>query len=96
MASLGLYWVLSDAINISMNAQFVGSQFDTFYPPFPQNPENVKLADHTLVDIAINYKMSNKMSLLFKIDNLLNDNYEEVFGYKTLGIGASVGLRYQM
>ena len=96
MASLGLYWMPLDALNIIMNAQFVGSQLDTFYPPFPQNPENVKLADHTLVDIAINYEMSEKMSVLFKIDNLFNDNYEEVFGYKTLGVGVSVGLRYQM
>ena len=96
MASLGIYWMPLDALNIIMNAQFVGSQLDTFYPPFPQNPESVKLADHTLVDIAINYEMSEKMSVLFKIDNLFNDNYEEVFGYKTLGVGVSVGLRYQM
>jgi vitamin B12 transporter len=54
------------------------------------------MADHTLVDLSINYEMSDDLMILLTIENVFDDNYEEVFGYKTLGLGGSVGFRYQM
>ena len=62
----------------------------------PANPEQVKMADHTLVDLSINYELSDDLMILLTIENVFDDNYEEVFGYKTLGLGGSVGFRYQM
>ena len=96
MANFGINWAPSSSVKVMMNSQFVGSQLDTYYPPFPANPEQVKMADHTLVDLSINYEMSDDLMILLTIENVFDDNYEEVFGYKTLGLGGSVGFRYQM
>jgi len=96
MANFGINWAPSSSVKVMMNSQFVGSQLDTYYPPFPANPEQVKMADHTLVDLSINYEMSDDLMILLTIENVFDENYEEVFGYKTLGLGGSVGFRYQM
>jgi vitamin B12 transporter len=44
----------------------------------------------------LNYAASEKLGMYLKLENALDDNYEEVFGYQTLGFGASLGLRYSL
>jgi vitamin B12 transporter len=95
-ASLNLSWQVMDNLHINTNAQYNGSQTDVFFPPWPTPSETVILADYTLLNVNVNYRASNKLDLYLRLDNLLDDNYEEVFGYQTLGFGASFGLRYSL
>ena len=95
-ASLNLSWQVMDNLHINTNAQYNGSQTDVFFPPWPTPSETVILADYTLLNVNANYRASNKLDLYLRLDNLLDDNYEEVFGYQTLGFGASFGLRYSL
>jgi vitamin B12 transporter len=95
-ASLNLAWQVLDNLHINTNAQFNGSQTDVFFPPWPAPSETVTLADYTLLNVNANYRASEKLDLYLRLDNLLDDDYEEVFGYQTLGFGASFGLRYSL
>jgi vitamin B12 transporter len=95
-ASLNLAWQVMDNLHINTNAQFNGSQTDVFFPPSPNPSETVTLADYTLLNINANYRASEKLDLYLRLDNLLDDEYEEVYGYQTLGFGASFGLRYSL
>jgi vitamin B12 transporter len=95
-ASLNLSWQVMDNLHINTNAQFNGSQTDVFFPPWPTPSETVTLADYTLLNVNANYSASEKLDLYLRLDNLLDDDYEEVFGYQTLGFGASFGLRYSL
>ena len=56
----------------------------------------VRLSDYTLLNINANYSASDKLDIYLRLDNLLDENYEEVYGYQTLGFGASLGLRYAL
>ena len=50
----------------------------------------------TLLNINANYSASARLDIYLRLDNLLDEDYEEVFGYQTLGFGASLGLRFDL
>ena len=96
IASLNLGWQAAHNLRLNTNIQFTGEQTDVYFPPFPEPSQIVALSNHTLVNINLNYSATEKLEMYLKLENALNDNYEEVFGYQTLGFGASLGLRYSM
>ena len=96
IASLNLGWQAAHNLHLNTNIQFTGEQTDVYFPPFPEPSQVVALSNHTLVNINLNYSATEKFDMYLKLENALNENYEEVFGYQTLGFGASLGLRYSM
>ena len=94
--SLNLSWQALDNLHINTNAQYNGSQLDQFFPPWPAPSEMVTLSDYTLLNINANYSASDRLDIYLRLDNLLDKDYEEVFGYQTLGFGASLGLRLDL
>lgn len=94
--SLNLAWQAMDNLQINTNAQYSGSQTDTFFPPWPTPSQTVTMDDYTLININANYSASDKLDIYLRLDNLLDDDYEEVFGYQTLGFGASLGMRFSL
>ena len=95
-ASLNLAWQIIDNLQINTNAQYNGSQTDVFFPPWPTPSETVSLNNYTLVNVSANFSATESLNIYLRLDNLLNETYEEVFGYQTLGFGASVGLRFRL
>ena len=94
--SLNLSWQALDNLHINTNAQYNGSQLDQFFPPWPAPSEMVTLSDYTLLNINANYSASDRLDIYLRLDNLLDKDYEEVFGYQTLGFGASLGVRFDL
>ena len=94
--SLNLAWQAMDNLQINTNAQYNGSQTDVYFPPWPTPSQTVTLDDYTLVNINANYSASDRLDIYLRLDNLLDDDYEEVFGYQTLGFAASLGLRLSL
>jgi vitamin B12 transporter len=95
-ASLNLAWQVMDNLHINTNAQYNGSQTDVFFPPWPTPSETVILNEYTLLNVSAHFNATESLDIYLRLDNLLDDNYEEVFGYQTLGFGASVGLRFRL
>ena len=95
-ASLNLAWQVMDNLHINTNAQYNGSQTDVFFPPWPTPSETVTLNEYTLLNVSAHFNATERLDIYLRLDNLLDDNYEEVFGYQTLGFGASVGLRFSL
>ena len=85
-----------DNLHINTNAQYNGSQTDVFFPPWPTPSETVILNEYTLLNVSAHFNATESLDIYLRLDNLLDDNYEEVFGYQTLGFGASVGLRFRL
>jgi vitamin B12 transporter len=94
--SLNLAWQAMDNLQINTNAQYSGSQTDTYFPPWPTPSQTVIMDDYTLINIDANYSASDKLDIYLRLNNLLDDDYEEVFGYQTLGFGASLGVRFSL
>ena len=96
IASANLSWEATEKLSLNASLQFTGDQTDVYYPPYPEPSQVVTMEDHTLCHLNINYIASNKMEFYVNLENAFDKDYEEVFGYQTLGFGASAGLRYSL
>ena len=95
-ANLNLAWQATDLLQLTTNVQYSGSQSDEFFPPLPATSQIVTLNDYTLINVNANFSATDRLDIYLRLDNLLDDDYEEVFGYQTLGFGASLGLRFSL
>ncbi|MFO1350910.1 MAG: TonB-dependent receptor [Gammaproteobacteria bacterium] len=85
------YRFLGDRAHVDLGVKYVGEQEDFDFRSVPA--ARVTLGDYVLVDVSGAYKIGNHLELYGRIDNLLDQDYQEVFGYNTPGIGAFVGLK---
>ncbi|MBL8201227.1 MAG: TonB-dependent receptor [Chromatiales bacterium] len=94
-ASINGDWRLSDGkTGLNVNLTYVGDQADTFFevsPPF--GTQTVNLDSYYLASIAASYRLTEQASIYARVENLLDEDYENVYGYNTPGIGAYAGLR---
>ena len=90
------YTSTSDRFEILMLADYGGEREDMFFPPFPLAAERVTLADYWLVDVTARFRLNESLSLFARGSNLLDEDYEQVYGYATPGRAAFVGIRADM
>lgn len=74
-------------------AEYGGKRSDTFFPPFPNPAEHVVLPDYWLIDFTLQYRATPKLTVFARATNLLDEQYEQVYGYATLGRSGYVGIR---
>jgi vitamin B12 transporter len=48
------------------------------------------------VRLAGSYEVSPGLELFGRVENLLNQDYQEVFGYETAGVAAYAGVRLKL
>lgn len=82
--------------NVDLHLTHTGSQADIFYDPNPPfGARTVSLADFTLVGISADWRVLPHVAVFGRIDNLVDERYEEVLGYRGQGLGAFLGLRFE-
>jgi vitamin B12 transporter len=96
IASLTLGWQARQDLQLNLNAQYNGTQDDQYFPPWPEPSRIVKMDDYTLLNLNITYSLDASTELYARGENLLDEDYEEVFGYRAPGIGGYVGMRYKL
>ncbi len=77
----------------NLTVDFNGAQQDLDFTTFASS--RVTLASYTLVGLSGFYQVMRDVQLTARIDNLLDQNYEEVFSYRASGIGFFGGVRAQ-
>ena len=70
---------------------YIGEKDDKNFSTFPA--QRINLKDYTLINIAANYDLFRFLKLFARVENLLNTDYEEVYGYGTPGLSAFAGLK---
>ncbi len=86
------YTFLDERARIHVNARFNGPQRDTvFFSDFSTG--TVNLHGFVLVNVAASFKIHENVEVFGRIENVLNQKYQEVFSFGTPGIGAFAGLR---
>ena len=58
-------------------------------------PVRERLADYVLINFNTEIKLNGRLRLFGRIENLLNDEYEQVFSFVSPGRTALVGLQMQ-
>lgn len=92
-----LDYQVNTATFMSLSYQFNDDRRDSFFDNDTFTNENVTLKSYNLVDFYISHKIiKNKMTVFANVTNILNENYEELFGYSTRGRNVNVGFNLSL
>ena len=76
----------------SMSLLYNGEQEDSEFV-FATPSDRVALDDFTLLNAAIRYRLNEHLELFARGENLLDEDYQEVFGYRNQGRAGYLGAR---
>lgn len=95
IASLnGNYRFYNERANVNLGIDYHGEQTDRNFGTFPATV--VSLDDYILVNLAGQYELDSRFTLFGRIENLLDEDYRDVFGFNTPGIAAYAGIRVNL
>tara|TARA_R110002096_G_scaffold43420_13_gene117098 strand:- start:479 stop:2359 length:1881 start_codon:yes stop_codon:yes gene_type:complete len=89
LASLTLDWHPETSWSASLSLDHTGEQLDTDFGTF----QDVTLDAYTLVGGQLRWQARPGVELYLRGENLLDEDYQDVFGYHTPGRGLYLGLR---
>lgn len=81
-------------LKISTGATYIGKRFDNDFSTYPAS--RVELGSYTLLHIRSDYRINDLVSIFARVENVLDQNYQEVLGYGTQGAAAYAGLRFNL
>ena len=88
--------LMEDQANVLLTADYGGEQSDVFFPPFPEPSTIVTLDSYWLLGVTASWDLSRAVTVFVRGTNLLDEEYEEVYGYRTPGRAAYLGVRLQL
>ncbi len=92
-ASVSAKWRPVQKLNLSSSVRYVGAFDDRYFDLGMFAVQDVRVASSVVVDMAGAYQVSERVQLFGRIDNLLDEDYEEIAGYGTAGLSAYGGVR---
>lgn len=92
-AGIDIGFRLSAKTHLNADVAYVGARYDTFYAPYPLPAQRRRLGAYYLVGFAGSYRLTPRVELIGRVDNLLDRRYEDVIGYATPGRAVYVGVR---
>lgn len=82
---------------VSLSYQFNDERKDAFFNSTTFENEAVNLKSYSLMDFYVSHKILNdKMMLFANLTNILNEDYQELFGYTTKGRNISIGFNLSL
>ena len=91
-ASLSLSFFKKGRASFSCN--YVGQREDMDFWAWPSRA--VTLSPYSLLNGLISYDLSPRVQVFGRMDNILDEQYEMVFGYGTLGFSAQAGVKISL
>jgi vitamin B12 transporter len=85
LANLGISYRPQGALSINLNIRGSYDAVDGF---------GVKIDDYEVVDLSARYQLIPSLELFGRVENLLDEDYEEVPTYNTSGIAGYAGVRF--
>lgn len=87
VTNLDLIWRgLDNKLNLKLNTIYTGTQFSNAF-------STEKLPHFTLVNLSSGYDVSETVQVWARIDNLLDEDYQEIENYMTRGFSFYAGVR---
>ena len=78
---------------VNFAVSYTGSQDDDFFPPAPPFKERVELEAFTLLSLSGYYNVNELVSVTARLENIIDEDYEQVYGFESPGFGGYLGLR---
>jgi vitamin B12 transporter len=81
---------LGDRLQLQVGAAYVGSRLDQDFATFPAT--QVRLSSYWLGHMTARYHLNRNWSVFGRVENALDADYQDVFGYHTPGRSGYIGL----
>lgn len=81
-------------VNANLFVRTFGKRMDQYFDLNDFSTKTVELDAYLLVNAYVEYKMKEKLTLFADLKNILDSDYEEVYGYSTLGFNLQAGARF--
>jgi vitamin B12 transporter len=92
-----LNYQLNDKTFMSLNYQYNDARDDAFFNSTTFESETVTLKSFSIFDFYISHKVvNNRLTLFANMNNILNEDYEELFGYSTRGRNINIGFNLSL
>ncbi|MBK8908524.1 MAG: TonB-dependent receptor [Rhodospirillales bacterium] len=79
--------------NVNLDVRYTGDREDLVFLSPTFESERVTLDSYALVNLAGSYELVPGLAVIARVENLLDEDYEDVFGFQTPGIGVYGGVR---
>jgi len=89
---LNVSWV-GRRVEANLVGYFVGQRRDLDPVSFSRLATN---KGYSKVDLAGSYRLAPRVTMFARIENLLNQNYQEVLGYPAYRLNFSAGMRFRV
>jgi len=80
--------------NVNLEVIYVGGSDDKDFSTFPAS--RIAIEEYTLINVAAHYDLFAFLRLTGRIENLLDADYEEIFGFGRPGLSGYAGLRINL
>jgi vitamin B12 transporter len=100
-ANINMTYTPCKKFSLSGDVRYVGPRTDVYYSySAGPNPNlygalaPIGMGDYTLVDLSVRYFICKGLSAGLRIENLFNEKYYEIYGYRTRGQSVYLNVRY--
>ena len=94
VASLNIGWRgVDQRVGASLTVRYNGAMLDNNYTLVVPTPL-VRLSSYTLVNLNGDFRLTDKVQVYARVENLLDERYEEVFTFRAPGRAEYAGVRF--
>ena len=84
------YSFLEKQANLNLNLHYTDEQYDTDFSTTPNR--RVTLDAYSIIDVGFTYAFSKNFKFVSRIENFFNEDFQDVYGYETLGRSIYAGV----
>ena len=85
-----------NGVSFYAKVAYTGTRKDIFYPPYPATAQTVNLSAYTIVDVNLTYPISDSWSATLRVDNLLDETYQDIVGFSAQERRAVLSVNWQL
>ncbi len=87
---------VSKHLNANIEAIYVGARDDLVFDNITFTSSRTKLEPYVLLNFTAHYQLMEFLRLNLRLENILNSDYEEVYGYATPGFSVYGGIKLSL
>ena len=92
-----LNYKICESTFASVSYQFNDDRQDSFFNSSTFESETVTLKSYSLLDVYLSHRLlENKLTIFANFSNLLNEDYQELYGYSTKGRNINLGFNLKL
>ncbi len=88
---LATEYKFTDKLLLNLTARYTGEREDLDFSQFPA--PRVRLKEYTVVNFAASFAFSKNLELTGRVDNMVDEDYQEVYSYGSVPLSVYAGIR---